>query len=138
MNNSRNHQIINGITKQIAAKVEQSVEKKIQAIFREKESDQSIANTKYSHQFIVREDAGQIQFHVESGKIEGSFTDRISGYSYNNQNGTKVHVKPHTRTYENQFPFQDKAGNYVVSETVPDHILEELIQEAVTDAFTSK
>jgi len=132
-----NHQIINGITKQIAAKVEQSVEKKIQAIFREKETDQSIANTKYSHQFTVRQDAGQIEFHVESGKIEGNFTDQIAGYSYKNKNGTKVNVRPHTRTYENQFPFVDKADNYVVSDTVPDHILEELIQEAVADAFTS-
>ena len=137
MNNSFNHQLINGITKQVAARVEHAVEQKIQKMFQGKESNQSVGNTKYSHNFTVREDKGEIKFHIESGKIEGTFEDRVSGYSYTNKNGTRVNVRPHTRTYENQFPFIDKAGNYIVSDTVPDHILEELVKEAVTDAFTS-
>ena len=136
MNEATNHLIINRITKQLAADVEKSVEKKIESMFRSKQSSQSIANTKYSHRFTVRQDKGEIKFHIEAGKIEGTFEDRVAGYSYTNKNGTRVNVRPHTRTYENQFPFVDKSGNYIVSDTVPDHILQELVQEAVADAFT--
>ena len=80
MNEATNHLIINRITKQLAADVEKSVEQKIESMFRSKQSSQSIANTKYSHRFTVRQDKGEIKFHIEAGKIERSafFSYRIS------------------------------------------------------------
>ena len=131
-----NSQIVEGIAKELCKKVEPIVEKKIQSIFIERGSQQRIIDTKYSHSFVAQGNNSNVRFHADSGRVEGTFIEEVKGYSYI-RNGKQITVNSHRRVYENQFPFEDRRGEFIVSDRVPDYILKEILEDSVKEAFRS-
>ena len=93
--------------------------------------DQSLDGTEVSVTYYVGAGGEEvsIDIHVESGKITG--TQVIDVREYDRMGGS---VAGHQREYVDKRVFRLPDGEYITSETIPDQILEQIIEEAFENA----
>ena len=89
--------------------------------------DQSVDGTEVSVTYYVGAGGEEvsIDIHVESGKITG--TQVLDVRDYNRMGSAVV---GHQREYIDKRVFRLPDGEYITSETIPDEILEQIINEA--------
>ena len=89
--------------------------------------DQSLDGTEVSVTYYVGAGGEEvsIDIHVESGKITGTQVLDVRDY---NRMGSAV--AGHQREYIDKRVFRLPNGEYITSETIPDEILEQIINEA--------
>ena len=93
--------------------------------------DQSLEGIGVSVRYMVgagTEDT-TIDIHVESGKITGTQVLDVRDYNRMGSN-----VVGHQREYIDKRVFRLPDGEYITSETIPDQILEQIIEEAFENA----
>ena len=74
-------------------------------------------------------DESSIAIHVESGKITGTQVLDVRDYNRMGSN-----VVGHQRVYIDKRVFRLPSGEYITSETIPDEIIEQIIEEAFDNA----
>ena len=94
--------------------------------------DQSVDGTEVSVTYYVGAGGEEvsIDIHVESGKITG--TQVLDVRDYNRMGSAVV---GHQREYIDKRVFRLPDGEYITSETIPDAILEQIIEEAFENAY---
>ena len=94
--------------------------------------DQLVDGTEVSVTYSVEAGGEEvsIDIHVESGKITG--TQVLDVRDYNRMGSAVV---GHQREYIDKRVFRLPDGEYITSETIPDAILEQIIEEAFENAY---
>ena len=92
--------------------------------------DQSVVGTSVEAQFKVSGTEGEITISVTPGQIKGTQIVEVPTY---NRGGSEV--QGHSRTYEDQRVFRLSNGDYITTDTLPDEIMDSIIEEAMEDSF---
>ena len=94
--------------------------------------DQSLEGIGVSVRYMVgagTEDT-TIDIHVESGKITGTQVLDVRDYNRMGNN-----VSGHQREYIDKRVFRLPNGEYITSETIPDEIVDQIIEEAFANEY---
>ena len=59
--------------------------------------------------------------------------NKVDNVDVGDQSGSEV--QGHSRTYEDQQVFRLSNGDYITTETLPDEIMDSIIEEAMEDSF---
>ena len=124
--------MVQDIQGQIAGEVAPQITEGIRSLIEEALAsydmgDQSLDGTEVSVTYYVGAGGEEvsIDIHVESGKITGTQVLDVRDYNRMGSN-----VVGHQREYIDKRVFRLPDGEYITSETIPDEILEQIIDEA--------
>ena len=92
--------------------------------------DQSVVGTSVEAQYKVSGEEAEINITVTSGQIKGTQIVDVPAY---NRGGSEV--RGHSRTYEDQRVFRLSNGDYITTDTLPDEIMDSIIEEAMGESF---
>ena len=92
--------------------------------------DQSVVGTSVEAQYKVSGEEAEINITVTSGQIKGTQIVDVPTY---NRGGSEV--RGHSRTYEDQRVFRLSNGDYITTDTLPDEIMDSIIEEAMGESF---
>ena len=92
--------------------------------------DQSVVGTSAEAQYKVSGEEAEINITVTSGQIKGTQIVDVPAY---NRGGSEV--RGHSRTYEDQRVFRLSNGDYITTDTLPDEIMDSIIEEAMGESF---
>ena len=92
--------------------------------------DQSVVGTSVEAQYKVSGEEAEINITVTSGQIKGTQIVDVPAY---NRGGAEV--RGHSRTYEDQRVFRLSNGDYITTDTLPDEIMDSIIEEAMGESF---
>ena len=92
--------------------------------------DQSVVGTDVQAQYKVSGTSAEISFKVTPGQIKGTQVVDVPAY---NRGGSEV--RGHSRTYEDQRVFRLSNGDYITTDTLPDEIMDSIIEEAMGESF---
>ena len=92
--------------------------------------DQSVVGTSVEAQYKVSGEEAEINITVTSGQIKGKQIVDVPAY---NRGGSEV--RGHSRTYEDQRVFRLSNGDYITTDTLPDEIMDSIIEEAMGESF---
>ena len=92
--------------------------------------DQSVVGTDVQAQYKVSGTSAEISFKVTPGQIKGTQIVDVPAY---NRGGSEV--RGHSRTYEDQRVFRLSNGDYITTDTLPDEIMDSIIEEAMGESF---
>ena len=91
---------------------------------------QSVVGTSVEAQYKVSGEEAEINITVTSGQIKGTQIVDVPAY---NRGGSEV--RGHSRTYEDQRVFRLSNGDYITTDTLPDEIMDSIIEEAMGESF---
>ena len=92
--------------------------------------DQSVVGTSVEAQYKVSGEEAEINITVTSGQIKGTQIVDVPAY---NRGGSEV--RGHSRTYEDQRVFRLSNGDYITTDTLPDEIMDSIIEEAMGESL---
>ena len=92
--------------------------------------DQSVVGTSVEAQYKVSGEEAEINITVTSGQIKGTQIVDVPAY---NRGGSEV--RGHSRTYEDQRVFRVSNRDYLTTDTLPDEIMDSIIEEAMGESF---
>ena len=92
--------------------------------------DQSVVGTDVQAQYKVSGTSAEISFKVTPGQIKGTQVVDVPAY---NRGGSEV--RGHSRTYEDQRVFRLSNGDYITTDTLPDEIMDSIIEEAMGESL---
>ena len=92
--------------------------------------DQSVVGTDVQAQYKVSGTSAEISFKVTPGQIKGTQVVDVPAY---NRGGSEV--RGHSRTYEDQRVFRLSNGAYITTDTLPDEIMDSIIEEAMGESL---
>ena len=92
--------------------------------------DQSVVGTDVQAQYKVSGTSAEISFKDTPGQIKGTQVVDVPAY---NRGGSEV--RGHSRTYEDQRVFRLSNGDYITTDTLPDEIMDSIIEEAMGESF---
>ena len=92
--------------------------------------DQSVVGTSVEAQYKVSGEEAEINITVTSGQKKGTQIVDVPAY---NRGGSEV--RGHSRTYEDQRVFRLSNGDYITTDTLPDEIMDSIIEEAMGESF---
>ena len=117
-------QVVGKIAPQVADHIKSVIEK---ALYGYDLGDQSVDGFSVNVTYMVGAggEGASIDINVESGKITGTQVLDVRDYNRMGSN-----VVGHQREYIDKRVFRLPDGEYITSETIPDEILEQIINEA--------
>ena len=92
--------------------------------------DRSVVGTDVQAQYKVSGTSAEISFKVTPGQIKGTQVVDVPAY---NRGGSEV--RGHSRTYEDQRVFRLSNGDYITTDTLPDEIMDSIIEEAMGESL---
>ena len=92
--------------------------------------DHSVVGTDVQAQYKVSGTSAEISFKVTPGQIKGTQVVDVPAY---NRGGSEV--RGHSRTYEDQRVFRLSNGDYITTDTLPDEIMDSIIEEAMGESL---
>ena len=122
-------QVMGGLASQMADYIKSVIEK---GLANYDLGDQSLEGSSVSVKYMVGAGSSDttIDIHVESGKIAGTQVLDVRDYNRMGSN-----VVGHQREYIDKRVFRLPDGEYITSETIPDEILDQIIEEAFANEY---
>ena len=122
-------QVMGGLASQMADYIKSVIEK---GLAKYDLGDQSLEGSSVSVKYMVGAGSSDttIDINVESGKIAGTQVLDVRDYNRMGNN-----VSGHQREYIDKRVFRLPNGEYITSETIPDEILDQIIEEAFANEY---
>ena len=121
------HDLMNGMIPQLREVLLEHIINKVDNV---DVGDQSVVGTDVQAQYKVSGTSAEISFKVTPGQIKGTQVVDVPAY---NRGGSEV--RGHSRTYEDQRVFRLSNGDYITTDTLPDEIMDSIIEEAMGESL---